>query len=51
MKYGVSIQVCKTTISGKIVKLEINTNPLHAVRGGKRFLSKPIGTHPNKLPG
>ena len=33
MKYNVSIQVKKITISGKTVKLEINTNPLHAMRG------------------
>ena len=38
IKYGVNIQVSKTTISGKIIKLEINTNPLHAVRGGRGFL-------------
>ena len=40
MKYGVSIQVSKTTISGKIVKLEINTNPLHAMKGGRGFLQQ-----------
>ena len=38
MKYGVSIQINKTTISGKTVKLEITTNPLHIVRGGRGFL-------------
>ena len=38
IKYGVNIQVSKTTISGKIIKLEINTNSLHAVKGGRGFL-------------
>ena len=38
MKYNVSIQVKKITISGKTVKLEINTNPLHAMRGGRGFI-------------
>ena len=38
IKYGVDIQISKTTISGKTVKLEINTNPLQVVRGGRGFL-------------
>ena len=40
IKYGVSIQVNKTTVSGKTVKLEFNMNPLHAVRGGRGFLQQ-----------
>ena len=38
MKYDISIQVNKTAVSRKTVRLEINTNPLHAVRGGRGFL-------------
>ena len=40
IKYSVSIQVNKTTVSGKTVKLEFNMNPLHAVRGGRGFLQQ-----------
>ena len=50
MRYNVSVQIDKTTTSRKTVKLEIGTNPLHAVRGGD-FFGKPIVTHSDKLPG
>ena len=50
IKYGVRIQVNKTTISGKIVKLEINTNPFHAVRGGKGFLRQTNCRAPRRTP-
>ena len=38
VRYGVSVQINKTTISRKTVKLEISMNPLHAMRGGREFL-------------
>ena len=38
MRYNVSVQIDKTTTSRRTVKLEISTNPLHAVRGGREFL-------------
>ena len=50
MKYGVSIQINKTTIIGKTVKLEINTNPLHAMRGGRGFLRQTNCRAPRRTP-
>jgi len=34
-----------------MVKLEISTNPLHAVKGGRGPPGKPVTAHPDKLPG
>ena len=50
MKYGVSIQVSKTTVSGKTVKLEINMNPLHAMRRGRGFLRQTNCRAPGRTP-
>ena len=40
MKDGVSIHINKTTVGEKTVKLEINTNPFHAMRGSRGFLQQ-----------
>ena len=40
MKDGVSIHINKTTVGEKTVKLEINTNPFHAIRGSRGFLQQ-----------
>ena len=38
VRYSVSVQINKTTTSIKAIKLEISTNPLHAMTMGREFL-------------
>ena len=46
----VSIQINATTISKETIKLEINMNPLHAVRGGRGFLQQTNCRAPEQIP-
>ena len=50
MRYNVSVQIDKTTTSRKTVKLEIGTNPLHAVRGGREFFQQTNSRAPGRTP-
>ena len=50
MRYNVSVQINKTITSRKTVKLEISTNPLHVVRGGREFLRQTNCCAPRRTP-